>query len=232
MEREVCRDIFLRKKGNVFVRELLIVLAVVLVSSGVFANTTTTVNYQNSTYCTSFAEDLLGGAAISNTTTCLLNVTVPDDYYDGFQVYMNYSTKISCQRTSTGLEPSACKHYSWWDEDLLPTNGNETRIGFNDSNTAPYNNSWVGWNATVGANFNKTNCPTWFSGYCTWLIRLTSNATCSGLSPCEINTTVFTENYSWFAYRNEAPVNNAIFSNKNLFSHYNHHTRDFGLLKC
>jgi len=209
-------------KERAFLRELLIVLALVLVSSSVFANTTATVNYQNSTYCTSYSL-AAGGAENSNSTTCALNVSVPDDYYDGFQVNMNYSALISC--FTGGINPPTnCQHFSWWDEDQTFNNGNETRVGFNVTNSPPYANVYQAWNATVGANFNKTNCPTWFLGYCTWHISLTTNATCGLGSPCTINTTVSTENYSWFAYRNEAPVNNAIFANKSVVSQYNRET--------
>ena len=152
-------------KERAFLRELLIVLALVLVSSSVFANTTATVNYQNSTYCTSYSL-AAGGAENSNSTTCALNVSVPDDYYDGFQVNMNYSALISC--FTGGINPPTnCQHFSWWDEDQTFNNGNETRVGFNVTNSPPYANVYQAWNATVGANFNKTNCPTWFLGYCT-----------------------------------------------------------------
>jgi hypothetical protein len=129
---------------------------------------------------------------------CPINVTVPTGAEDGYLSSVSYNASIDVGYAGGGgITAGSGKHAGLFDRDQTQGNGNESVIGTTNSDvdaTVVLTNS----NLTNNSAFNKQNCPTWASGYCSWYIFANSTVISSSTTKnAWTNITVRSINYTW-----------------------------------
>jgi hypothetical protein len=125
---------------------------------------------------------------------CPVNFTVDSSFYDAFIQQVSYNVTIIITTTSAG----SGAEQGYLDMDQVQANGNESSIG--SSTYAGSGTSIVTWTSASlpSTSFNKNNCPTWASGYCTWNVFLNISATTAGANKAIVaNISLNKLNYTW-----------------------------------
>ncbi|MEM3877674.1 MAG: CARDB domain-containing protein [Candidatus Woesearchaeota archaeon] len=142
---------------------------------------------------------------------CPVNIPIPTDALDGFIQILGYNVTITTSYPAGGyITPNSGMHYGFFDRDQLKSNGNESLIGY-VAYDGPGTTTQLIYNTSMAPSgayaFNRANCPTWTSGYCTWYVFLNSTAKSSKVKrPVTVNITLNSINWTW-NYTTPAPSN-------------------------
>lgn len=123
---------------------------------------------------------------------CAVNFSVQSDFNYGFIQQIDYNITATITTTSSGTG----FHSGFLDGDNIISNNNASII--DSSNSATTVTTVLSNNLTNSSGFNKENCPTWSSGYCTWYVFLNTTATTGGNSKAiTANISLNKLNYTW-----------------------------------
>lgn len=186
---------------------------------------TTIYNTQDNTWLYSVAIGAGGASNNENTSVNAWSLSLPAGYSVGWLINFNESARITCKKISGIGEPTNCQHWSWLsliNNASASETSNSSLIGNTLGSIPPYTNVNTSYNKSLGLyQFNQSNCSTFALGTCAAYTIITSNNSCALGSPCIINTTIMTRNYTWLLLDNPPAFQTQYFTKING-SQYNY----------